>query len=194
MKRVTSLIVLSLLLSIAVVPVHAQQARKGDLKVGYVDLNAVLEEYQPYQKATERLEQFRDDIQSQIDEDRQRIEQLRSELQDGEFLSEDQQRQKQQQLQERMRSFQQSRQRSQQMMQRQEQQLLQPVRAKVREAVELTADELDYDVVHRFGGRQPSTVLWVSAEVDMTDEVIDRLSDVGSVEVDTPSGDAPSTN
>lgn len=187
MKKFTSMIALCSLFILLSVPLQAQQKQQGNLKVGYVNLNVILEEFEPYQEATQQLEDYRDDIQSEIDQNRSDINQLRQELQDSQYLSQEQRRQKQQQLRKKMQSFQQSRQRSQQMMRRKEQELLTPIRDKVREAVEITAEELEYDVVHRYGGRQPSTVLWVSPDVDFTDQVIERLDQVKPVEDDTTS-------
>jgi outer membrane protein len=187
MKRSVALLVVGLLMVFGTIPVYAQQSGNGSLDVGYVNLNRVLEAFEPYQEAMNDLEQFRSDIQEEIDQDRQSIGELRQQLQDSQYLSQEQRRQKQQQLRQRMQSYQQSRRRSQQMMQRRERQLLSPVRDSVQEAVKITGEDLDYDVIHRFGGRQPSTVMWVSPDVDITDQVIDRLDEVKPVEPDTSS-------
>lgn len=176
MKRIATLLVCAIFL-IQPAVLFAQKAGNQSLNVGYVNLDRVLQSYPPYHDAMDKLDQYRNDLQKEIASNRKEIEGLRKELQQGgQFLSKKAQQEKQQELRQRMQVFQQSRQRSQQMLEKKQQEILSPVQKQVQTAVKAVAENLNYDVIHRFGGQQSSTVLWVSPEVDLSDKVIEYLN------------------
>jgi len=189
MKKITIVFFVSLLVTIPTLA-GAQEARQHDLKVGYVNLDRILQSFEPYRNAIEDLSEYRNKLQEQIATNRKEIQQLRKELEEGgQYLSQEAAEKKQQELRRRMQMFQQSRQKSQEMMNKREQEELAPVRRQVQIAVKSVAEENGYDVIHRFGGNQASSILWVASDVDLSDKVIERLENnppaVDDVETDT---------
>ena len=177
MKKRTIVFFVTLLVTIPTFA-GAQEARQRDLKVGYVNLDRVLQSFEPYRKAIKELQDYRNKLQQEIASNQQEIQKLRQELeQGGQYLSEQAAQKKQQELRKRMQMYQQSRQKSQQMMNKREQEKLAPVRRQVQIAVKSVAEENGYDVIHRFGGEQSSTILWVDSDVDLSEKVIQRLNE-----------------
>lgn len=155
---------------------QGQRAPAKNVKAAYVNMQKVLQSDSTYQEAMQDLQEYRRNLRKQIRQKRQELQKLQKELkQEGSLLSANQRKQKQQQLRRKMQSLQQRARRSQQMMQQKRQKLLKPVLKKIDPVVRSVADEQGYNVIYSYGQRDNPSVLWVSEELNITDDVIDRL-------------------
>lgn len=174
MRRGMMLTLMAVMLVSMLVPVSAR-AQEGSAKVGYVDLEAVLQSDSDYQQAMEKLKNFKEDLQNRIDTQKEELGQMRKTLrEESSLLSEQELQEKRQQFQRKMQRFQQRAKRSQVLMQRKKQELLEPIIDRIEPAVRAVARARDYDVVRTFG-QSDDSVLWVSDRVDLTEAVIQRL-------------------
>lgn len=174
MRRGTTLTLMAVMLVSLLAPASVL-AQEGAAKVGYVDLEAVLQSDSDYHEAMEELKSFKQDLQNRIDTQKEELGQMRKTLQEeSSLLSEKELQEKRQQFQRKMQRFQQRAKRSQVLMQRKKQELLEPIIDRIEPAVRAVAKARDYDVVRTFG-KSDDSVLWVSDRVDLTDAVIARL-------------------
>lgn len=150
---------------------EAATSKTGDLEIGYVNLSRALESFEPYQKAQEELETYHEQLQEDISSREKELKQLREEMQ---FLSRSEQAQKRKEFMSKMQNFRARAKQSEQKMQKKQKELLEPVRNRVQEVVTEFGEEEGLDVIKQYDN-QASDVLWVSAKVDVTGEIIDRL-------------------
>lgn len=174
MRRCATLMLTVVMMLSLLAPTSAL-AQEGAAKVGYVDLEAVLESDSEYQEAMEELQSFKQDLQNRIDSQKEDLSRMKKTLQEeSSLLSEQELQKKRQEFQRKMQRFQQRAQRSQVLMQRKKQELLEPIIDRIEPAVRTVAKARDYDVVRTFG-QSDDSVLWVSDRVDLTEAVIRQL-------------------
>lgn len=151
-------------------------AARGDaVKVGYVDLEAVLESDSEYQKAKQKLKRYRNKLKDRIDSQKQELSKLKKQLEEeSSLLSKQELKKKRQTFMRKVKAFQQRAKRGQALIERKKQKLLAPILERVKPAVQAVAKARGYDVVRSYGQSEDS-VLWVSERVDITRAVIERM-------------------
>lgn len=174
MRRYTTLMLVVVVALSLLAPTSAV-AQEEAAKVGYVDLEAVLESDSEYHEAMEELKSFKQDLQNRIDSEKEDLSRMKKTLQEeSSLLSEQELQKKRQEFQRKMQRFQQRARRSKVLMQRKKQELLEPIIDRIEPAVRTVAKAQDYDVVRTFG-KSDDSVLWVSDRVDLTEAVIRQL-------------------
>jgi len=180
MNRIHQLIGLAVAASLLVLPnvLTAAPTDANNVKAAYVNMQRVLESDSSYQKAIQDLQQYRKDLKQRIQKQRQELQKMRKSLKEERTLLSDQQRmKKKQKLAQRMQSLQQRAQQSQVELQQKKQELLQPVLEKIDPVVREVAEEEGYNVIYSYGQSENPSVLWVSEQINITEQIIERLDD-----------------
>lgn len=163
-------------LLVAPVAVTAAQPNAGNVKAAYVNMQRVLESDSSYQNAIQDLEQYRKDLKNRIQSQREELQKMRENLkEEGSLLSEQQRKKKQQKMAQQMQALQQRAQQSQQELQMKKQELLAPVLKKIDPVVREVAEENGYNVIYSYGRSDNPNVLWVDDELNITEQIIERL-------------------
>ena len=152
-------------------------AEETEVRAGYVDLELVLENYEPYVEARSEMEALSREFHEEMEGRRDEIEQRRAQLEEADMLGPQQQQQLGQQLMQKMQNFQLDVQSGQQRLESKQEELLAPVRDTVQNAVREVALENNFDIVHRYD-LEDATVLWVSDRLEVSDQVIEKLRDM----------------
>lgn len=174
--RVFVLIVFVMSLCAAPAIAQTQQTPAKNVKAAYVNMQRVLQSDSGYQEAMQKLQEYQRNLQRKMQKKRQELTELQKQLQqEGSLLSADQRKKKQQQMRKQMQSLQQRAQRSQQMVQQRRAKLLKPVLEKIDPVVRSVAEEQGYNVIYSYGQRDNPSVLWVAEELNITDDIIERL-------------------
>jgi len=150
--------------------------KKAGLKAGYVDLELVLRNYDPYIEARSELEEMNEQFQEKMEKKKEEIEELRSNLQQSDMLGQRSKQKLQQELMQKGQEFQIEARSGQRRLEAKQEELLGPVRDVVQVAVGDVAAERDLDIVHRYD-IENATVLWVSEELEISQQVIDKLEE-----------------
>ena len=178
-RKATGILLLVTLLS-APVAATAAQPSAGNVQAAYVNMQRVLESDSSYQNAIQDLEQYREDLRQRIQSQRKELQKMRQNLKkEGSLLSQQQRRKKQQQMARKMQALQQRAQQSQQQLQIKKQELLAPVLKKIDPVVREVAKENGYNVIYSYGRSDNPNVLWVDDELNITQQIIDRLEAQG---------------
>jgi outer membrane protein len=144
-------------------------------RVGFVDIQRVLARSSAGMAAREQLEKEKATMQKQVDAQRVDLEKLRDELEKkGQLLSADARREKQEQLERKVRDARRLVDDLQNTLQKKEEAMLAKVLQDVSGLIQKIGKEKGYTVVLE---RQRSSVLYASADADLTDEVIHAYDD-----------------
>lgn len=163
-------------------------AMAEEMKIGYVDAQAVLDRSKPGQASKELLEQYVKSRQQIIDVDEEEIRQLEEELKKQQaVLSPDAQRDKQESLQKKYLTYQKRAGELTKEVQEKRTEVLKEFNKKMVQAVQRVAERGGYAVVldkESEGG----TVLFASSKMELTDQVVAELDKMAAAE-----GAAPKT-
>jgi Skp family chaperone for outer membrane proteins len=178
MRKLTVLIALLAVVFISTGNFSAVTAaeNKTGLKTGYVDLELVLRNFDAYIEARGELEALNEQFQEKMEKKKGEIEELRSKLQQSDMLGQRSKQQLQQELIQKGQQFQREVRAGQRRLETKQEELLGPVRDVVQVAVGEVALERDLDIVHRYD-IENATVLWVSEEHEISEQVIDKLEE-----------------
>ncbi len=151
----------------------AQTAAPG--RVGFVDIQRVLARSAAGVAAREQLEKEKAAMQKQVDAHRVELEKLRDELEKkGQLLSTDARREKQDVLERKVRDARRLVDDLQSTLQKKEEAMLAKVLQDVSGLIQKVGKEKGYSIVLE---RQRSSVLYATADVDLTDEIIHAYDD-----------------
>ena len=144
-------------------------------RVGFVDIQRVLARSAAGVAAREQLEKEKATMQKQVDTQRVELEKLRDELEKkGQLLSADTRKEKQELLERKVRDARRLVDDLQGTLQKKEEAMLAKVLQDVSGLVQKIGKEKGYGIVLE---RQRSSVLYASADVDLTDEIIRAYDD-----------------
>jgi outer membrane protein len=144
-------------------------------RVGFVDIQRVLARSAAGVAARESLEKEKAAMQKQVDAQRTELEKLRDELdKKGQLLSADARREKQDLLERKVRDARRLVDDLQNTLQKKEEAMLNKVLQDVSGLIQKVSKEKGYGLVLE---RQRSSVLYASAEVDLTDDIIRAYDD-----------------
>jgi outer membrane protein len=153
-----------------------------EVKIGYVDAQAVLDRSKPGQVSKEQLEQYVKSRQQIIDVDEEEIKQLEEELKKQQaVLSPDAQRDKQESLQKKYLSYQKRAGELTKEVQEKRTEVLKEFNRKMVQAVQRVAERGGYAVVFDKES-EGGTVLFAAAKMDLTDQVVAELDKMGATE------------
>jgi outer membrane protein len=139
-------------------------------RVGFVDIQKVLARSAAGVAAREQLEKEKASMQKQVDAQRVELEKLRDELEKkGQLLSADARKEKQETLERKVRDARRLVDDLQNTLQKKEEAMLAKVLQDVSGLIQKVSKDKGYSIVLE---RQRSSVLYASAEADMTDDVI----------------------
>ena len=168
LKRFTILLFALLLLS-------GGQLWAADLvKVGFVDVQKVLEKCSEGKEARKKLDQMVKAREEVLKPDKELIDTLKKELDEDLLMREDFRRQKTAELQEKMRLFDDKRKRALDQVKIEEQKLSQPILEKVEKALRVLGLEDGYTIIFE---KNYSSLLYASEQIDMTDALIHKLDE-----------------
>lgn len=152
-------------------------AEAQEQKIGYVDTDQILAQMPEYQGIQQQLKSISSEWNTQLEEMKQEVEQLKEDYQAKEILYPDElKEQKQQEIQNKVQ------QRQQYLDQKfgadgeyfqQQKKLLEPIQRKVFEAINTVADRGNFDFV--FDRAQNSSMLYSVEEWNLNDEVLEEL-------------------
>ncbi len=151
--------------------VRGEQSGSNGIKVGYVNLSRALESYDAYQKAKQELEDYHKRLQEKMSTREKELKKMREEMQ---FLSRSEQAQRRKEFMTKMQNFRAQAQESERMMQQKQAELLDPIRSEVQEVIGSLGEKKGLKLIKQYDA-QSSDILWVSARVDITGDVIARL-------------------
>lgn len=144
-------------------------------RVGFVDIQRVLARSSAGMAAREQLEKEKAAMQKQVDAQRVDLEKLRDELEKkGQLLSADTRREKQEQLERKVRDARRLVDDLQNTLQKKEEAMLAKVLQDVSGLIQKIGKDKGYTLVLE---RQRSSVLYASADADLTDEIIHAYDD-----------------
>ncbi len=144
-------------------------------RVGFVDIQRVLARSAAGMAAREQLEKEKAVMQKQVDAQRVELEQLRDEIEKkGQLLSADARREKQEQLERKVRDARRLVDDLQGTLQKKEEAMLGKVLQDLSGLIQRVSKEKGYTLVLE---RQRSSVLYASAEADITEDVIRAYDD-----------------
>jgi len=144
-------------------------------RVGFVDIQRVLARSAAGLAAREQLEKEKATMQKQVDAQRAELEKLRDELEKkGHLLSAEARRDKQEQLERKVRDARRLVDDLQGTLQKKEEAMLGKVLQDVSGLIQRVSKEKGYALVLE---RQRSSVLYATADVDLTDEIIHAYDD-----------------
>jgi len=147
-------------------------AAAADYKIGYVNIQRVVQGSEEAQQARGTLEQEVKERQAELEEKRKRVNELQSKLEDqGSLMSEEQKKETQSQLEEAMREFRQLQRKAQQDLDTQKNQVLQDIYDDVSQIVSRIGEEEDYDLI-----LTGSSAIYVSEPINLTDQVLTELN------------------
>lgn len=150
--------------------VHAQ-------KVGYLELSQLFNNYPKYRTATEKLEKFKSEQKKQIQSIKENVQKERKQFKkEARMLSKEQRRKKQNKLKGKMRDYQKNIDSIKQKIKQKRQNLITPVLDKIRTAVSEVAKKHGYTAVKTYQSNSQSDIIWVSSSYDITDKVLDNLT------------------
>jgi len=144
-------------------------------RVGFVDIQRVLARSAAGMAAREQLEKEKAAMQKQVDAERAELEKIRDELEKkGQLLSTDARREKQELLERKVRDARRLVDDLQGTLQKKEEAMLSKVLQDVSGLVQKVGKEKGYTIVLE---RQRSSVLYASADADLTDDIIRAYDD-----------------
>jgi outer membrane protein len=144
-------------------------------RVGFVDIQRVLARSAAGMAAREQLEKEKAVMQKQVDSQRVELEQLRDEIEKkGQLLSADARREKQEVLERKVRDARRLVDDLQGTLQKKEEAMLGKVLQELSGLIQKVSKEKGYTLVLE---RQRSSVLYASADADLTDDVIRAYDD-----------------
>lgn len=147
-------------------------ATAADYKIGYVNIQRVVEGSEEAQQAKGNLEQEAKQRQAELEEKRKRVNELQSKLEDeGSLMSEEQKKETQSKLEEAMREFRRLQRKAQQDLDTQKNQVLQDIYDDVSQIVSRIGEEEDYDLI-----LTGSSAIYVSEPINLTDQVLTELN------------------
>jgi outer membrane protein len=153
----------------------AQNAPAAPSRVGFVDIQRVLARSAAGMAAREQLEKEKAVMQKQVDGQRVELEKMRDELEKkGQLLSADARREKQDLLERKVRDARRLVDDLQGTLQKKEEAMLGKVLQDVSGLVQKVGKEKGFTIVLE---RQRSSILYASADADLTDEVIRAFDD-----------------
>ena len=151
------------------------QTSPAATRVGFVDIQRVLARSAAGMAAREQLEKEKATMQKQVDGQRTELEKLRDELEKkGQLLSAETRKEKQEQLERKVRDARRLVDDLQGTLQKKEEAMLAKVLQDVSGLIQKVGKEKGYALVLE---RQRSSILYASAEADLTDEVIRAFDD-----------------
>jgi outer membrane protein len=149
-----------------------------DLKVGVVDLQKVLEQSEPGQKALSHLKDRFEGMKSKLETKKQELDQLRQQIQKQSLvLSQEAKIDKQTEYKQKARDFQDLYQSYKRKMQLKEQQLREPIIETLVKVVDEYGKEHDYTVIL---DKNNSGVVFNQKAVEITEKIIARLNETWS--------------
>lgn len=186
MKRYLLVLLLACLVGGALSPGFAQQ------RIGYFDSDRVLERMPEYQTMQQELNRLVSQRQQEVDEAYGEVEVLRSEFSARELLLTDEERSSQ------LDGIRASEQEAEVLRRRyfgaegevfqEQQQRLQPIQARIIEAIDEIAEERNFDYVFDRSGDY--LFLYARAQYDITEDVMDKLGiGIGAEVTSQPTGD-----
>jgi outer membrane protein len=144
-------------------------------RVGFVDIQRVLARSAAGMSAREQLEKEKATMQKQVDAQRLELEKLRDELEKkGQLLSAEARREKQETLERKVRDARRLVDDLQNTLQKKEEAMLAKVLQDVSGLIQKVSKDRGYSIVLE---RQRSSVLYASADADLTDDVIRAYDD-----------------
>ncbi|WP_051564266.1 OmpH family outer membrane protein [Desulfovermiculus halophilus] len=145
-----------------------------DVKLGVVDLQAVMEKSEPGQKAIQQLKSEFTDMKSELDKKKAAIDKLRQEMQNQSLvLSQEAQLDKETEYKQKVRDFQDLYQNYQRKMQLKEQQLREPI---IKELVSIVRDYGEKNGYTLIMDKKNSGVVYNSDAIEITKPVIAELN------------------
>jgi len=145
-----------------------------DIKIGVVNLQKVLEESEPGQKALKKLESEYEEMRSELDSKKQAIDQMRKKIQEQSLvLSQEAESNKKSELNKKMRNFQSLYQRYNQKIRKKEQELKQPIIKKIVDIIDKYGKNNNYTLIL---DKQNSGVVYNMDTLEITQEILSRLN------------------
>ncbi|HXJ79325.1 MAG TPA: OmpH family outer membrane protein [Candidatus Methylomirabilis sp.] len=155
-------------------PAPLAQTANGS-RVGFVDIQRVLARSAAGMAAREQLEKEKAVMQKQVDSQRAELEQLRDEIEKkGQLLSADARREKQEQLERKVRDARRLVDDLQATLQKKEEAMLSKVLQDLGGLIQKVSKDKGYTIVLE---RQRSSVLYASADADLTEDIIRAYDD-----------------
>lgn len=147
-------------------------AAAADYKIGYVNIQRVVQESEEAQEARGQLEKEAKERQAELKEKRERVNELQKKLDEqGSLMSEEQKKETQRKLEETMREFRRLQQKAQQDLDTQKNQVLQDIYDDVSQIVSRIGEEEDYDLI-----LTGSSAIYVSDPINLTEQVVTELN------------------
>ena len=151
------------------------QTAPAPTRIGFVDIQRVLARSAAGVAAREQLEKEKAVMQKQVDMQRGELEKMREELEKkGQLLSADTRREKQEQLERKVRDARRLVDDLQGSLQKKEEAMLAKVLQDVSGLIQKVGKDKGYSIVLE---RQRSSILYASADADLTDEIIRAYDD-----------------
>ena len=155
--------------------ISAQTPAPAPTRIGFVDIQRVLARSAAGVAAREQLEKEKAAMQKQVDAQRGELEKMRDELEKkGQLLSADTRREKQEQLERKVRDARRLVDDLQGSLQKKEEAMLARVLQDVSGLIQKVGKDKGYTIVLE---RQRSSILYASADADLTDEIIRAYDD-----------------
>jgi len=144
------------------------------VKVGYVDVQKVLETCTEGKEARRKLDKMVKAREEVLLPDKKAIDALNKELEEQLLMREELRRQKQIELQDKIRLFETKRQRAFDDVKLEEQKLTQPILSRVNDVIAQMGVEDGYTVIFE---KNYSSLLFASEQIDLTDNIIRQLDE-----------------
>ena len=152
-----------------VLPFRAQAAQ-----IAVIDLQEVLQDSNPGNKAMQQLQDYQKDMRSELEQKKKSLDRLKQELQQQSMmLSEEAKKNKQTRFQKQAQQFQSTYQKYQQRMQKREQELREPIVDVLMDVIEEYGENNDYQIIM---DKRNSGVMYHKESLEITDTIIKKLN------------------
>lgn len=142
--------------------------------IAVIDLQAILQESDPGQKAMQELKKYQQQLRSDLQQQKQSLDQLKKELQQQSMmLSEEAKKTKRSKFQKQAQKFRSSYQKYQQKMQQKEQEIREPIIDVLMNIIEEYGQNHEHDLIM---DKQNSGIMYNKDKLEITDTIIKRLN------------------
>ncbi len=147
-------------------------AAATDYKIGYVNVQRVVQQSEEAQKAKGQLKKEVKERKAELEGKRKKVNELQKKLEkQGSLMSEEQKKKTQRQLEEATREFRRLQRKAQQDLDTQKNQVLQDIYDDVSQIVSRIGEEEDYDLI-----LTGSSAIYVSEPINLTEQVLTELN------------------